>query len=84
MSANDTGAALGHQGLDLLPLSGIQLTESILGYSVTAQSNQKCSNTDGCDMTVTIVLDRPGLVRFVVIVVVVVNCKAPFLFGHYG
>jgi hypothetical protein len=84
MSFNDTGAALGHQGIDLVPLAGIQLTESILGFRIKAQSKPKCSNDEGCEMSIDFVLDRPPLVRFVVIIVVIVNCEHPFPFGHCG
>jgi hypothetical protein len=77
MSDNDTGAALGHQGIDLIPLSGVQLTGHILGYNVTVQPTSKCSNTDGCDMKVTIVLTREPSVCVVAITILFVNCEHP-------
>jgi len=73
MCFNDTGAALGHQGIDLVPLTGIEITESILGFNIKANSTSTCSTDEGCELAIDFVVARPSVVQFVVIVVVIVN-----------
>jgi hypothetical protein len=68
----------------LFPWQASSLTESIFGYRVTAQSNPTCYTTDGCEMPINFLLERPGVVKFVVIVVVTVNCAYPFRLGIAG
>ena len=79
LSWNDTGAALKHQGIDLIPMAGIQLTEKILGFRVTAQSKPNCNTNGACEMSIDFVVKRPGEVRFIVILVVIINCAYPFI-----
>lgn len=72
---NATITSSGRPGSDIMRINGAMLQDSILGFKVQISSNPTCLDpvAPGCELTITITVQRTGLVKFCVIVVFVVG-----------
>ena len=62
-------------GTILIPILGALITDSILNYQIDIWSTSVCSEPLGCQLDITLELERPRLVKAVVILSVVINCE---------
>ena len=76
MSNNDTvGTFNTTQGTFLVNIMGAVITDSILNYQTDISSIAVCTEPDGCQLDITLQLQRPGLVKAIVILTVFINCE---------
>lgn len=65
------------QGTFLIQVMGAVIEESIMNYQVDIDNVVACGeNIPTCQVDITLELQRPGLVKLVVVVTVVVNCES--------
>ena len=76
MSNNDTvGTFNTTQGTFLVNIMGAVITDSILNYQTDISNTAVCTESDGCQLDITLQLQRPGLVKAIVILTVFINCE---------
>jgi hypothetical protein len=62
-------------GTFLEPIMGAVITDSILNYQTDISNTAVCEDAFGCQVDITLELQRPGLVKAVVILTVLINCE---------
>ena len=79
MSRNDTVRSFNtSQGTFLVGIMGAVITDSILNYQTDISNIAVCSESAesaGCQLDITLELQRPGLVKAVVLLTVLINCE---------
>ena len=76
MSNNDTVNTFNTtQGTFLVNIMGAVITDSILNYQTDISNTAVCTEPDGCQLDITLQLQRPGLVKAIVILTVFINCE---------
>jgi len=74
MSNNDTvRASNSSQGSFLVSIMGAVITDSILNYQTDISNTAVCEEPAGCQLDITLQLQRPGLVKAIVILTVFIN-----------
>ena len=76
MSSNDSVKSYKTSpGTFLIPILGAVITDSILNYQVDISSTAVWEDPLGCQLDITLAIERPGLVKAVVILTVFINCE---------
>jgi len=63
------------QGMFLVPITGAVITDSILNFQTDISNTAVCEEAVGCQLDITLELQRPGLVKAIVILTVLINCE---------
>lgn len=63
------------RGTFLEPITGAVIADAIMNYQVDIRNSARCSDDVVCQLDITLELQRPGLVKAVVILTVVINCE---------
>ena len=63
------------RGTFLVPLMGAVLVESIMNYQTDIENRAVCEEAVGCQVDIILELHRPGLVKAVVILTILINCE---------
>jgi len=63
------------QGTFLVSIMGAVITDAILNYQTDISNTAVCSDPEGCQLEITLQLQRPGLVKAIVILTVFINCE---------
>ena len=76
MSSNNTvNAFKTSQGTFLIAMMGAVIADSIMNYQTDISNSAVCSQELGCQLDITLELQRPGLVKAIVILTVAINCE---------